>query len=151
MVRKVRLRNGAKTYVETYEGHSFYAWVECKPSLRGRMFTADGHYLANGEVDDYDIVAWDIDGEAPAPESAPDTVNHPNHYTSHPSGVECITLTEHMPFNVGNVVKYLWRAGLKDNAPSHEDYNKAAWYLLREFKRLGVKLTVSPEVIEGLR
>ena len=34
-----------------------------------------------------------------------DNVNHPKHYTSHPSGVECITVVEHMNFNTGNAIK----------------------------------------------
>lgn len=64
-----------------------------------------------------------------------DAVNHPTHYTSHPSGVECITVTESMSFNVGNAVKYLWRAGLKsENAV--EDLRKALWYVDREITRL---------------
>ncbi|NDG32928.1 DUF3310 domain-containing protein, partial [bacterium] len=42
-----------------------------------------------------------------------DTVNNPKHYTSHPSGVECIEITEHMNFCLGNAVKYIWRASLK--------------------------------------
>lgn len=62
-----------------------------------------------------------------------DAVNHPEHYTSHPSGVECITVTEHMSFNVGNAVKYLWRADLKGDAL--EDLRKAAWYIDREIQR----------------
>ncbi len=62
-----------------------------------------------------------------------DTVNHPRHYTSHPSGVECITVTEHMGFNLGNAVKYIWRADLKGDAV--EDLRKAAWYLQREIDR----------------
>ncbi len=62
-----------------------------------------------------------------------DRVNHPPHYTSHPSGVECIDIVEHLPFNVGNAIKYLWRAGLKDGAA--EDLDKAAWYVAREIKR----------------
>lgn len=64
-----------------------------------------------------------------------DAVNHPSHYTSHPSGIECITVTEHMSFNVGNAVKYLWRAGLKSGSPL-EDLKKAAWYVNREIERL---------------
>lgn len=74
-----------------------------------------------------------------------DSVNHPQHYTSHPSGVECITITRHMSFNVGNAIKYLWRAGLKGGA-SHpdanpneghiEDLRKAAWYINDEIKKL---------------
>lgn len=75
-----------------------------------------------------------------------DAVNHPFHYTSHPSGVECITVTEHMGFNVGNAIKYLWRAGLKDGpSPAAgngqeqhlQDLKKAAWYVNREIERIG--------------
>ena len=64
-----------------------------------------------------------------------DPVNHPAHYTAHPSGVECITVTEHMNFNVGNAVKYLWRSGAKGDAL--EDLKKAAWYVNREIERIG--------------
>ena len=62
-----------------------------------------------------------------------DTVNHPAHYTSHPSGIECIQVTEHMSFNLGNAVKYIWRADLKDDAL--EDLKKARWYIERELKK----------------
>jgi hypothetical protein len=61
-----------------------------------------------------------------------DAVNHPPHYTSHPSGVECITVTEHMNFCIGNAVKYLWRADLKNGL---EDLEKAEWYVRREIER----------------
>ena len=64
-----------------------------------------------------------------------DPVNHPPHYTTHPSGVECITVTEHMNFNLGNAVKYIWRAGLKSEAVI-TDLEKAAWYVNREIARL---------------
>lgn len=56
-----------------------------------------------------------------------DPVNHPTHYTSHPSGVECITITRHMSFNLGNALKYIWRADLKGNAL--QDLEKAAFYI----------------------
>ena len=62
-----------------------------------------------------------------------DTVNHPPHYTSHPSGVECIQVTEHMSFCLGNAMKYIWRADLKYDAI--EDLKKAVWYLEREIAR----------------
>lgn len=62
-----------------------------------------------------------------------DSVNHPSHYNSHPSGVECIQIVEHMGFNVGNAIKYLWRADEKGNAL--EDLKKAAWYVNREIER----------------
>ena len=52
-----------------------------------------------------------------------DPVNHPKHYTDHPSGVECIQITEHMGFNLGNAVKYIWRCDLKLDAI--EDLKKA--------------------------
>lgn len=61
-------------------------------------------------------------------------VNHPPHYNSHPSGVECIQVTEHMNFCIGNAVKYLWRAGLKGDAL--EDLKKAKFYIEREIARL---------------
>lgn len=60
----------------------------------------------------------------------PSPVNHPPHYTSHPSGIECIDITEHMSFCLGNVLKYVWRSDMKGNAI--EDLEKARWYLDRE-------------------
>ena len=63
-----------------------------------------------------------------------DTVNHPKHYTSHPSGVECIEITEHLNFCIGNAIKYLWRAGLKGEQV--EDLRKARWYIDREIARV---------------
>ncbi len=67
-----------------------------------------------------------------------DMVNHPPHYTKHPSGVECIQITEHMGFNLGNAVKYIWRADLKGT--SIQDLEKARWYIERELqKRKGEK------------
>lgn len=62
-----------------------------------------------------------------------DGVNHPPHYTNHPSGVECITITEHMGFNLGNAIKYVWRADLK--ADALEDLRKAIWYIDREIQK----------------
>ena len=62
-----------------------------------------------------------------------DVVNNPKHYTSHPSGIDCIQITEHMGFNLGNAIKYVWRSDLKNDAI--EDLNKAIWYILREIDR----------------
>lgn len=62
-----------------------------------------------------------------------DLVNHPPHYKSHPSGIECIQITEHMGFNLGNAIKYIWRADEKGKAI--EDLQKAAWYIEREIKK----------------
>ncbi len=62
-----------------------------------------------------------------------DPVNHPDHYNSHPSGIECIEIVQHMNFCTGNAVKYLWRADWKENAL--QDLEKAKWYIDQEIKR----------------
>ncbi|AQU86180.1 hypothetical protein B0W47_00490 [Komagataeibacter nataicola] len=61
------------------------------------------------------------------------TINHPRHYNAHPSGIECIQVAEHMSFNLGNALKYIWRADEKGNAL--EDLKKAEWYIKREIAR----------------
>ena len=72
-----------------------------------------------------------------------DNVNHPKHYTDDPSGVECIEITRHRNFNIGNAIKYLWRAGRKEDAAldrkekNIEDLRKAIFYIKDEIKRLG--------------
>lgn len=63
-----------------------------------------------------------------------DPVNQPQHYTSHPSGVECIEIVDSLTFSLGNAIKYVFRAGLK--ASLAEDVRKALWYLQREQTRL---------------
>ena len=78
----------------------------------------------------------------PSKTEAPDMVNHPPHYRSDPSGVECITITQHRNFCIGNAIKYLWRAGLKDDGSGEkhiEDLKKAVFYINREITRLGGK------------
>lgn len=71
-----------------------------------------------------------------------DNINHLSHYTSHPSGIECIDIAEHHDFCIGNAIKYLWRAGLKSEdgiskkEKQIEDLKKAIWYIKREIKHL---------------
>ena len=82
-----------------------------------------------------------------------DQVNHPKHYTSDPSGIECIDITRHRNFNIGNAIKYLWRAGLKEDKDHKlidkqvEDLNKAVWYLVDEIHRLDGRCTVKTDSI----
>lgn len=82
-----------------------------------------------------------------------DNVNHPKHYTSDPSGIECIDITRHRNFNVGNAIKYLWRAGLKIDTDKSsinkqiEDLEKAVWYIVDEIHRLGGRCTVKTDSI----
>ncbi|BES63110.1 DUF3310 domain-containing protein [Dysgonomonas capnocytophagoides] len=71
-----------------------------------------------------------------------DKVNHPSHYCSDPSGVECIQITEHRDFLIGNAIKYLWRAGIKKDADKTdkekeiEDLQKAIFYINRRISNL---------------
>lgn len=82
-----------------------------------------------------------------------DNVNHPKYYTSDPSGIECIDITRHRNFNVGNAIKYLWRAGLKIDSDKSsinkqiEDLEKAVWYIVDEIHRLGGRCTVKTDSI----
>jgi len=67
----------------------------------------------------------------------PDKVNHPSHYTwlKDKCGIEVIDITRHLDFCTGNAVKYLLRAGHKEEADMTsvekeiEDLKKAKWYI----------------------
>ena len=72
-------------------------------------------------------------------------ISNPSWYTTHPSGIECIDVVEHMSFNLGNAIKYLWRSGLKTE-DYEKDLRKAIWYIEREIVRLSAK---KQEVWEG--
>jgi len=77
------------------------------------------------------------DTEGPKNATPPDSgsaVNHPKHYNSHPSGIEAIAVARYMNFNLGNVLKYIWRAGHKGSFL--EDLRKAQFYLNDEIDRL---------------
>lgn len=97
-------------------------------TARGAHTARDFIGLAPGRSDTSEAV------QEEQADTTSDPVNHPKHYTSHPSGVECITVTEHMNFNLGNAIKYIWRAGDKGNLK--QDLEKARWYLDREIARI---------------
>ncbi len=69
---------------------------------------------------------------------APDNVNHPPHYNNSQAKcecgrrIECIDVTRHLSFNIGNAIKYLWRCDLKSSPI--EDLRKAVWYIQDEIK-----------------
>ena len=95
------------------------------------------YYDANGnEVDTEDCIndAPTYAQEQLADVERRETVNHPSYYTT--GGIEAIDVIEAwgLGFNLGNVVKYIARAGRK-TADSLQDLRKAAWYLDREIKR----------------
>lgn len=70
-----------------------------------------------------------------------DRIN-PKYYKEHPSGIECIDIARHYCFSIGNAIKYIWRAGLKQEngmnniAKEIEDLNKAIWYIQDRIKQL---------------
>lgn len=75
--------------------------------------------------------------DATADKPTGDVVETPAHYLNHPSGIECITITQHMNFCRGNAIKYVWRAGEKGGKDKEiEDLRKAARYIDIEIKRL---------------
>ena len=97
--------------------------------LEGRWMNAK--FSVDGQV-----VLWQRHTQ---PEELPfidDEVNQPSHYTSHPSGIECIEITRHHDFAIGNAIKYLWRAGLKNSDNEVQDLEKAVWYIQDKIKQL---------------
>lgn len=65
-----------------------------------------------------------------------DNVNHPNHYKwlKDKCGVEVIDITRHLDFDLGNAIKYILRAGKKDDII--QDLKKAIWYIQDKIKML---------------
>ena len=68
-------------------------------------------------------------------------VNNPKHYGGKKNPYEIIKVIEawNLGFRLGNVVKYIPRAGKKDPNTVIEDLEKASWYLKREIKALKKK------------
>jgi hypothetical protein len=91
------------------------------------VYKAEGKYLTEEETVAYNARMKEALNEVNDP------VNHPPHYTAHPSGVECITVIEHMNLCLGSAVGYIWRCDLKGNPI--EDLEKAIWYIRREIDR----------------
>ena len=89
-------------------------------------------------IEDYARAEGEVVGIAPDPVKfepvKADPVNHPTHYTT--GGIETIDFIEakKLGYNLGNVVKYITRSGLKGN--QLEDLRKAQWYLSREIATL---------------
>ena len=85
--------------------------------------------MATDDYNDYSTVTL----EDLAIERLKDAVNHPKHYTSHPSGIECLEITRHMGYNLGNALKYIWRCDLKND--DIEDLEKAIFYINDEINK----------------
>ncbi len=67
---------------------------------------------------------------------SPSNVKHPNHYTWHPTGVECKDITQEFNYNVGSAIAYLWRHERKNGI---EDLKKAVEHINFEIERLTKK------------
>lgn len=87
---------------------------------------------ADGTVEKYENANQEKSMSNESETAKPDYVNHPPHYATHPSGVECVDIAEHLSFNLGNALKYLWRA--KGKGREEEDLQKCLWYLEREVR-----------------
>lgn len=74
--------------------------------------------------------------------TVPEPAIRPLHYSMHPSGIECITIAQSFNFNLGNVIKYIWRAPYKGHLV--EDLEKAKWYLETEIAREKRNRDVAP-------
>lgn len=131
MPRKIRTAPTELPLTQDAMGET-YVRASSRPT---QIHVVDAHikdqWNADGEHGDASIasIACELLAEPVNTVVAGDPVNHPSHYTSHPSGVEAITITEGFGFVIGNAIKYLWRAGLKGN--SLEDLKKARWYVDR--------------------
>lgn len=126
-----RAVNGAKVYVIRNDEHLVFPF----DGDNGCSYTSRGTEYEMSESSNDLIEEWKDDEETPlvrALEGLADMVNQPPHYTSHPSGIECIEVTRHMSFNLGNAMKYIWRADLKNGI---EDLEKAAWYIKDEIAK----------------
>ena len=65
-----------------------------------------------------------------------ENITSPHHYVDTVPGIECIQVTQHFNFNRGNAIKYIWRAGEKDETKEIEDLKKAIQYLEFELERI---------------
>lgn len=67
-----------------------------------------------------------------------ETVNHPDYYGGEDNTYEAIKVIDAwgLGFCLGNVVKYISRAGKKSSDTEIQDLKKAAWYLDHEINRL---------------
>jgi signal recognition particle receptor subunit beta len=77
-----------------------------------------------------------------------DAVNHPSHYTSHPSGIECLQITRGLQFDPGNATKYVWRADLKTGVSGVQDLLKAEFYLEDHLAEFGGEIIVPDKAVD---
>lgn len=135
---KVETRSGRKVEIFKWDANSQFPlkgiYENCEGYECAGSWTLDGEW---GSAPSLDLVIVEYEDAEQKEEinSMEDRVKHPRWYTEHPSGVECIDITRHYCFDIGNAIKYLWRAGLKreeglsDRDKEIEDLEKAIWYI----------------------
>ena len=134
----IEVPEGAESALKFDSGISFYKdnGKKCFSGLRPIRNVWEDCRIPFNVICDYAEIIWQRPTQ---PEELPfidDEVNQPSHYTSHPSGIECIEITRHHDFAIGNAIKYLWRAGLKNSENEVQDLEKAAWYIQDKIKQL---------------
>lgn len=112
-----------------------YAWIDPYWFELGRDGMSGYRILPDGDTEWYDddVECEELPG-LPGLQELLDNVNHPKHYTAHPSGIEPIEIVKHETFLRGNVIKYVMRAPYKNN--ELEDLKKARQYLDWEIERI---------------
>lgn len=124
-------------------GDAFLHGVKCRYSACQTLEGADTAEAARNAWNDIQL-----DKLEQQPSYAADMVNHPPHYTGHPSGVECIEVAEYLPFCLGNAFKYLFRRDAKDNPV--ENIEKAIWYVNRHNETYPAKPELPKDAREAL-
>ena len=125
----------AERYLKASEGSKLIWQRHTQPEELPFMDSLNDQYAEIEHVRQNVFKATDF-GVSGLPEFKHDFVNHPKHYCDHPSGIECIEITRHHDFAIGNAIKYLWRAGLKDSDNEIQDLKKAVWYIQDKIAQL---------------
>ncbi len=108
--------------------------LSCEPQAK-RLNDISGHSLTIGELP----IHPQGSGTQFVPGVKLDPINHPPHYNNSEAKcscgrrIECIDVTRHLNFNIGNAMKYLWRCDFKGVAV--EDLKKALWYINDEIEQ----------------
>lgn len=130
----------AEQFITTHE-RDYHTCIEPLTLDKADRYFDPEQYAAEENLAKNAFSAYD--SQKPTPKQD-ERVNHPKHY-QHPSGVECITVARHHDFNIGNALKYLWRAGLKQEQgitpldKQIEDLKKAVFYIQDEIQFLKSK------------
>lgn len=121
--KSYKTRSGDKVIISEINEDGVYPIIGTilEEVQRDSDWTLDGKYAGLAQSDADIVSEWEEE-----------SVNHPNHYGGSDNPYEAIKVIEawQLNFNLGNVIKYISRAGKKGSKT--EDLQKALWYLQRE-------------------